>query len=100
MPKYAKFLQDLQTNKRKLKKVNIVALNGDYSVILDKKLSKKLRDPGSFMIACLLGDGMEEHGLVDSGASINVMAYTIYLKLGMGGLRPTRMTLKLVNRLV
>lgn len=44
------------------------------------------------MIPCMLGDGVEEHALVDSRASINVMPYTIYLKLGLGELRTTRMT--------
>lgn len=78
----------------------MVALNGNCFAILDRMLPKKLRDPRSFMILCQLGDGVEEHALEDSGASINVMPYTIYLKLGLGELRPTRMTLQLLNRSV
>lgn len=35
IPKYAKFLKDLLTNKRKLKEVDVVALNGNCSTILD-----------------------------------------------------------------
>lgn len=100
MAKYAKFLKNLITNKRKLEGIDTVALNGNFSAILDRKLPKKLRDPGSFVIPCMLGDGMEEHTLADFGASINVMPYTIYLKLGLEELRPTRITLQLANRSV
>lgn len=90
MPKYAEFLKDLLTNKRKLGEVDTVALNENCS---DRKLLMKLRDPRCFVIPCLLGDGVEENALADSRASINVMPYTIYIKLGFGKLRLARMTL-------
>lgn len=74
----------------------IVVLNENFSAILDKKLPIRMRDLGSFMIPCLLFDGVEEHALADSGASI--MPYTIYMKLGLGELRTTRITLQLADR--
>ncbi|XP_039123411.1 uncharacterized protein LOC120260031 [Dioscorea cayenensis subsp. rotundata] len=43
---------------------------------------------------------MTEHALAESGASINVMPYNLFLKLGLEGLRPTRMTLQLADRSV
>ncbi|XP_039135357.1 uncharacterized protein LOC120272563 [Dioscorea cayenensis subsp. rotundata] len=98
MPKYAKFLKDFLTNKRKLEEVDTVALNEILFTILDRKMPMKLRDPGSFMIPCLLGDGVEEHALTDFGASINMMPYTIYMKLGLRELRLTRITLQLDDR--
>ncbi|XP_039122040.1 uncharacterized protein LOC120258656 [Dioscorea cayenensis subsp. rotundata] len=91
----AQFLKDLLTNKRKLEEVDTVALIGNCSTILDKKLLMKLRDPGSFVIPCLLGEGMEKHALANSRASINMIPYTIYMKLGLGELSPTKMTLRL-----
>lgn len=100
MFKYAKFLKELLTNKRKLEDVDTVVLNGNCFAILDRKLPTKLRDPRSFVIPCLLGDGVEEHVLVVFEASINVMPYTIYIKFRLGELRPTRMTLQLVDRSV
>lgn len=93
MPKYAKFLKDLHTNNRKLEEVDMITLNGICSTIINYNLPKKLRDLGSFMIPCLLGNGLKDYALVDSGASINVMPYTIYMKLGLGELIPIRMTL-------
>ena len=98
MPKYAKFMKDLLTNKRKLEEMETVALTGNCSAVLQKKLPKKLSDPGSFILPCILGGGFQEKALADSGASINVMPYKLYLKLGLEDLRPTRMTLQLADR--
>ncbi|XP_039131793.1 uncharacterized protein LOC120268456 [Dioscorea cayenensis subsp. rotundata] len=100
MPKYAKFLKDLLTNKRKLEDLETVTLSGNCSAVIQKMLPKKLTDPGSFIIPCVIGEGMKENALADSGASINVMPYNLFLKLGLEDLRPTRMTLQLADRSV
>jgi len=59
-----------------------------------------MKDPGSFIIPCVIGGLGEEKALADSGASINVMPYTLFQKLGLGEPRPTRMTLQLADRSV
>ncbi|XP_039118815.1 uncharacterized protein LOC120254900 [Dioscorea cayenensis subsp. rotundata] len=63
-----------------------------------RKLPKKLTDPGSFIIPCVIGEGMQEKALADSGASINVMPYKLFLKMGLEDIRPTRMTIQLADR--
>ncbi|XP_039122105.1 uncharacterized protein LOC120258732 [Dioscorea cayenensis subsp. rotundata] len=98
MHKYAKFLKVLLTNKRKLEEEGTVALTGNCLSILEKKLPQKLKDPGSFIISCVLEGGVQENALADSGAIINVMPNSMYLKLGLDELRPTRMTLQLADR--
>ncbi|GJR98317.1 reverse transcriptase domain-containing protein [Tanacetum coccineum] len=40
------------------------------------------------------------NALADSGASINLLPHSIYKQLGLGALKPTRMTLELANRSV
>ncbi|XP_039135746.1 uncharacterized protein LOC120273170 [Dioscorea cayenensis subsp. rotundata] len=100
MPKYAQFLKELLTHKRKLEDQGTVALTRNCSAILEKKLPQKLKDPSSFVIPCVLGEGMTEHALANSGSSINVMPYNLFLKLGLENLRPTRMTLQLADRSV
>ncbi|GKB53822.1 reverse transcriptase domain-containing protein [Tanacetum coccineum] len=40
------------------------------------------------------------NALADSGASINLLPHSIYNQLGLGALKPTRMTLELANRSV
>ena len=38
--------------------------------------------------------------LLDLGASVNLLPYSIYVQLGLGELKPTSMTPQLVERLV
>nr|GEU84505.1 reverse transcriptase domain-containing protein [Tanacetum cinerariifolium] len=51
MPKYAKMVKDLLTNKEKLLELVNTPLNENCSVVLLKKLSKKLRDTRRFLIS-------------------------------------------------
>uniref|UniRef100_A0A1U7ZJM9 Uncharacterized protein LOC104590929 n=1 Tax=Nelumbo nucifera TaxID=4432 RepID=A0A1U7ZJM9_NELNU len=82
MPYYAKFLKEILVNKRKLGDVAIVALNEECSAILLNKLPQKLI----------------KKALCDLGASINLMPYSIFKKLGLGEPQPTRVALQLANR--
>ncbi|GKG43772.1 hypothetical protein Tco_0482865, partial [Tanacetum coccineum] len=50
MPKYAKMLKDLLTNKVKLLELSNTPLNENFSAVLLKKLPEKLGDPGKFLI--------------------------------------------------
>nr|GEV08890.1 reverse transcriptase domain-containing protein [Tanacetum cinerariifolium] len=52
MPKYAKILKDLLTNKEKLLEMANTPLNENCSVVILKKLPEKLGDPGKFLIPC------------------------------------------------
>ncbi|XP_039134240.1 uncharacterized protein LOC120271632 [Dioscorea cayenensis subsp. rotundata] len=98
MPKYAKFMKDLLINKRKLEELETVVLPQNCSAMIQRKLPKKLTNLGSFSIACMIGEGMQEKALADSGASINVMPYKLFLKLGLEDMIPTRMTIQLADR--
>ena len=41
-----------------------------------------------------------EHALLDLGASVNLIPFSVYQKLGLGELKPTSVTLQLVNHSV
>jgi hypothetical protein len=41
-----------------------------------------------------------DKALLDLGASVNLLPYSVYLHLGLGELKPTSMTLQLANRSV
>ena len=84
MPKYAKFLKELLTNKKKLEELSTVTLSEECSAVVQNKLPKKMTDPGSFTIPCLIGDLTCSHALADLGASINLMPYSIFAKLNLG----------------
>nr|GEV23717.1 reverse transcriptase domain-containing protein [Tanacetum cinerariifolium] len=98
MPKFAFTIKSLLTNKDKLFELAKILLNENCSAMLLKKLPKKLRDPGEFLIPCDF-PGMDVcHALADLDASINLMPLSIWKNLSLPKLTPTRMTLELENR--
>nr|GEX54628.1 reverse transcriptase domain-containing protein [Tanacetum cinerariifolium] len=98
MPKFASTIRSLLTNKDKLFELAKVPLNENCSTMLLKKLPEKLGDPGKFLIPCDF-PGMDVcHALADLGASINLMPLSIWKKLSLPELTPTRMTLELADR--
>nr|GEU67507.1 hypothetical protein [Tanacetum cinerariifolium] len=100
MPKYAKMLNDLLTNKEKLLELANTPLNENCSAVLLKKLTEKLEDPEKFLIPCDFSELEECMALPDLGASINLMPLSVWKKLLLPELVPTRMILELANRSV
>nr|GFA92487.1 reverse transcriptase domain-containing protein [Tanacetum cinerariifolium] len=95
MPKFTSTIKSLLANKDKLFELAKVSLNENCSAMLLKKLLEKLGDPVKFLIPCDFS-GMEVcHALADLGASINLMPLSIWKKLSLPELTPTRMTLTL-----
>ena len=98
MPKYAKFLKEILTHKRRFEEHGMVMLTEECRVLLQKKLPLKLRDPGSFNIPCTIGSFYFDKALCDLGASINLMPFSIFRKLGLGEVKPTTIHLQLADR--
>ncbi|GKA86672.1 reverse transcriptase domain-containing protein, partial [Tanacetum coccineum] len=100
MPKFNKWLSSLLRNKEKLKEIAITTVNDECSVIIMNKVPEKLEDPRKFLIPCALQELDRTNALADFEASINLLPHSIYKQLGLGALKPTRMTLELANRSV
>nr|GEU35747.1 reverse transcriptase domain-containing protein [Tanacetum cinerariifolium] len=98
MPKFASTIKSLLTNKDKLFELAKIPLNENCSAMLLKKLPEKLGDPGKFLIPCDFLRMDVCHALADLGASINLMPLSIWKKLSLPELTPTRMTLELADR--
>ncbi|XP_022866974.1 uncharacterized protein LOC111386743 [Olea europaea var. sylvestris] len=98
VPRYAKFLKDLCTNKHRLKGNEVVSIRENISAVLQKKLPPKYKDPGSFTILCIFGNTRFENAMLDLGASINVMPYSIYASLNLGSLKETGVIIQLADR--
>ena len=99
VPKYAKFLKELCTSMRKLKGNEKVMFVGEYcSSILQKKLPPKLKDPSSFTIPCTISNTRFGKAMLDLGASINFMPYSIYASLNLCYLKETDVVIQLANR--
>ncbi|GJT29671.1 reverse transcriptase domain-containing protein [Tanacetum coccineum] len=100
MPKFNKWLSALLRNKEKLEGITITTVNAECSTIILNKVPEKLEDPGKFLIPYVLQELDRTNALADSGASINLLPHSIYKQLGLGALKPTRMTLELANHSV
>ena len=100
IPSYAKFPKDLCTVKRKLG-VNKEAFMTEQSTsLIRNNLPPKYKDPGSPTISIVVGNSKLGHALVDLGASVNLLPYSVYVDLGLGELEPTNITLQLADRSV
>ncbi|GJR05926.1 reverse transcriptase domain-containing protein [Tanacetum coccineum] len=98
MPRFAPTIKSLLMNKEKLLELAKIPLNENCSAMLLKKLPEKLGDPGKFLIPCNFPGIDVCHALADLGASINLMPLSIWKKLSLPELTPTRMTLELADR--
>nr|GEZ01162.1 reverse transcriptase domain-containing protein [Tanacetum cinerariifolium] len=90
--------QALIGNKEKLSEMPRTPLNEHCSAVLLKKLPEKLGDLGKFLIPCDFPGMAKCLALVDLGASINLMPYSVWKRLSLSELTPTCMTLELADR--
>ncbi|KAM1151826.1 hypothetical protein PS2_034286 [Malus domestica] len=98
VPKYTKFLKELCTNKRRMSNKEVVKVSENVSAVLQRKLPTKCKDPGSFTIPCIIGTTRFEHAMLDFGASINVMPYSIYESMNLGELKKDGGIIQLADR--
>ncbi|KAL5580498.1 hypothetical protein UlMin_012940 [Ulmus minor] len=76
------------------------ALKEQASAVIDSKTPPKYKDPGYPTVACQIGNQACGQALLDLGASVNLMPYSVYLQLGLGEIKPTTMVLQLADRSV
>ena len=100
VPSYAKFLKDLCTVKRKHQVQKRAFLAEQVSSILSTNSALKYKDPDCPTISCTIRDHKIGHALLDLGASVNLLPYSVYQQLNLGELKPTSTTLLLANRLI
>ncbi|XP_074266283.1 uncharacterized protein LOC141588756 [Silene latifolia] len=102
IPSYDKFLKELVTLKKKNGEVQTINLSKECSAILThtNKLPNKLEDPGSFSIPCSIQGVAIKRALCDLGASVSLMPLSIFKRLDLGDLKPTRVSLQLADRSV
>uniref|UniRef100_A0A2N9EYS5 RNA-directed DNA polymerase n=1 Tax=Fagus sylvatica TaxID=28930 RepID=A0A2N9EYS5_FAGSY len=100
VPSYAKILKDLCTMKRKHNVKKTAFLTEQVSALIQHNTPPKYKDPGCPTISCIIGDHDIEQALLDLGASVNLMPYSVYLQLGLGEIKPTMVVLQLADRSV
>ncbi|GKC83179.1 reverse transcriptase domain-containing protein, partial [Tanacetum coccineum] len=98
MPKFASIFKSLLNNKEKLFDLTKTSVHENCSVVILKKFPEKLGDPGKFLIPCDFPEIVECLALADLGASIKLMPLSIWKKLSLPELTPTRMILELEDQ--
>ena len=63
------------------------------SAIIQHNTPPKYKDPGCPTISCVIGNFRIEKALLDLGASVNLLPYSVYEQLGLGELKPTGLIL-------
>ena len=97
---YAKVIKDLCTIKKRHHVKKTTFLMEEVSAIIQHKVPPKYKDPNCPMISCTIGDYIIERALLDLRASVNLLPFSVYLQLELGELKPTFLTLHLVDRFV
>ena len=100
VPTYAKFLKDLCIVKRGLNVDKKAFLTKQVSAIIQCKTPVKYKDLGCPTISVNIGGTCIEKALLDLGASVNLLPYSMYKQLRFGELKPTSITLSLADRCI
>ncbi|XP_006593260.1 uncharacterized protein [Glycine max] len=98
MSLYSKFLKDLLAKKGKYIHSDNIVVEGNCSVVIQRFLPPKYKDPGSVTIPCSIGAVSVGKMLINLGASINLMPLSMCRRIGELEILPTRMTLQLADR--
>ncbi|CAN6720961.1 unnamed protein product [Malus baccata var. baccata] len=98
VPRYAKFFKEICTTRKRISSKEVVKVSENVSAVLQRKLPPKCKDPGSFTIPCVIGNTKFEHAMLDLGASINVMPYSIYASMNLGELKNDGVIIQLADR--
>ncbi|XP_021751555.1 uncharacterized protein LOC110717212 [Chenopodium quinoa] len=82
MPSYSKFLKYILTNKRKLND-ELIPIPHQVSALVQHKMPKKQKDPGSFTLPVKIGNMEVRDALADLGASVSLIPLSIAQKLNI-----------------
>ncbi|KAL7607471.1 hypothetical protein Lser_V15G15353 [Lactuca serriola] len=99
------FPSRLSSNKKEREDSEIMAMFRKVEVniplldaIKQKRMPPKCKDPGVFTVPCKLGNLYVPHAMLDLGASINVLPYSVYKSIGICTLTKTGVIIQLADR--
>ncbi|XP_023644229.1 uncharacterized protein LOC111832123 [Capsella rubella] len=90
------FLKQTPLSKKEKKKK--VFVSEKVSAMIQNRIPEKLPDPGSFVLDCSIFTERFPHSLCDLGSGINLIPYSVAVRLGMTDFKPTRISLILADR--
>ncbi|XP_073136965.1 uncharacterized protein [Henckelia pumila] len=81
----------------KLKGCKKIELGEQVSAVIWRKTPEKCKDLGMFSIPCKIGDVQLDTAMLDLGASINVMSYSVYASLKLRPLNETATVIQMAD---
>ncbi|XP_026400597.1 uncharacterized protein LOC113296509 [Papaver somniferum] len=100
VPTIVKFLKEMCTIKRDASVHKKAFLTQQVSSIISQKYPIKFKYPGCPTVTCVIGKQTIDNALLDLGSSVNLLPFSVYEQLGLGEMKPTRITLQLAGRSV
>ncbi|XP_043811576.1 uncharacterized protein LOC110612714 [Manihot esculenta] len=97
VPRYAKFLKELCTNKKKLVGYQKVCMGENVSAVFQNKMPTKCKDQCMFAIPVKIGNIGVKKAMCDLGASINIMPLSVFQSLNAGPLKETGVVIQLAD---
>ena len=73
-------------------------LANNISELLSNQIPIKYKDPSCPTISCTIGQADINRALLDLGASIILLPFSVYQQLGLGELNPTQVCFPLILR--
>ncbi|XP_045797767.1 uncharacterized protein LOC123891949 [Trifolium pratense] len=98
MPTYAKFMKEILTKKRRYNDDEVIQLDASCSVIIQRTLPTKEKDPGRVTLPVTIGNVNVGKALIDLGSSINLIPLSVIQRVGGLDITRTRMTLQLADK--
>ncbi|GKB79333.1 hypothetical protein Tco_0946228 [Tanacetum coccineum] len=90
-------MKDLVANKQPAKEDDGVRMSPRYSALLQNLLPQKENDSGSFILPCSIRRLDFNNALADLGASIRIMPFFRFKRLGIGKLEPIDMVIEMTD---
>jgi len=75
-----------------------VSMGENVSIVLQKKLSTKYKDPSVFLIYCKIKNMKFDKAMIDLDSTINVMSRSLFEQLKVGELKRTGLVVHLADR--
>ncbi|XP_021715254.1 uncharacterized protein LOC110683217 [Chenopodium quinoa] len=97
MPNNSKFLKDILSGKRKCNVIDSVSVGECSSALIHNDPPPKMKYPRNVSIPCNINGNLLQNALCDLGASVSIMPYSVFKKLKLGELLPTKLTLQLAD---
>ncbi|GKD76585.1 hypothetical protein Tco_1339206, partial [Tanacetum coccineum] len=71
------------SKKKRTEELSVIKLNVGGSTVLQNELPPKEKDPMNFILPCIIGSMTVSNALADLGASMNVMPFSMFKRLGL-----------------